>query len=182
MNAEALKGERTRIRVRRLGEVGGEETKTPIATAEGQAQGGSAADEKDWRERYLRLAADLENTKKRLAKNADRRVWEEKGGLILDLLPIADNLERILTHVSDGADQDLEQGLRITLGDFMARMRKQGLVPVDAIGERFDPSRHEAIGTATRLDAKPGEVVQVEQQGYELDGRLLRPARVLIAQ
>jgi molecular chaperone GrpE len=182
MNAEALKPERTKIKVRRLGEVGGEETKTPQPTATQQAQEDSAADENDWRERYLRLAADLENTKKRLAKNADRRVWEEKGELILDLLPIADNLERILTHMSQGADKDLEQGLRITLSDFMARMRKQGLVPVDAIGERFDPSRHEAVGAISHADAAPGEVVEVEQQGYELDGRLLRPARVLIAE
>jgi molecular chaperone GrpE len=175
----------TSIRVRRL-EAEGERYGAPPAgraeNAHGRPSGDERAGQGDWREEYLRLAAEIDNTKKRLARDADRRLQEEQERLFADMLPVADNLERMLEHAGDGSHPELRRGLRITLQDLMARLRKYHVEPMAAEGLPFDPHWHEAVGAIRGANVPAGTVVKVERRGYRLDGKLLRPARVLIAQ
>jgi molecular chaperone GrpE len=135
----------------------------------------------EWKDKYLRLYAELENTKKRLTKKLEIELHEETSAVLLDLLPVADNLERILNYAKEKGDMELEHGLEITLGAFQDAMAKHGVSQIKARGRPFDPQFHEAIGAVSAPEFEDGTVLKVEQTGYFLDGRVLRPAKVLIA-
>lgn len=136
----------------------------------------------DWKERYLRLLADLENTKKRLARTSAREIEAQKEALLRDILPIADGLELALLHVSHEEDsRNILQGIemnRLLLGKVFSRYDVE---EIDALGQSFDPSLHESIGIIRYPNVAPNTIVRVEQKGYLLSGKLLRPAQVLIA-
>ena len=134
-----------------------------------------------WRDRYLRMAADLENTKKRLERiHADRALTAQER-LLRDLLPLADNLERALAHASPTEQRSsLYSGIELTLKEFLVTLEKHGVTRIEALGEPFDPELHEAIGSASHPSLPPDTVMHVELPGYTFNGRLLRPARVLV--
>lgn len=135
----------------------------------------------DWRDRYLRLAADLENTKKRLERIHSDRALMAQERLLRDLLPLADNLERALAHASPAEQQSsLYSGIELTLKEFLATLKKHGVRRIEALGEPFDPELHEAIGSGAHPTLAPGTIMHVELPGYTFNGRLLRPARVLV--
>lgn len=136
----------------------------------------------EWKERYARLYAELENHKKRLDRRYAIQAGQEKERLLLNMLPLADNLERALLH-SDGseADERLQEGVRITLKAFREVLTKYGVRPFEALGQPFDPELHEAAGVVPDPNFPPGAVVSEEQKGYLLGEKLLRPARVLVA-
>lgn len=171
---------------------GNQQQATPGKTAAetGREPGSEAAEEgePDWKEKYLRLYADLENTKRRLARNYEIKTEQEKEKLLRDMLPLADNLERALAHAAaetgrqDGAQRDspLYQGIELTLKAFRDVMARYGVQPVEAQGEPFDPELHEAVGLLSNPDLPPGTVASVELKGYTFRDRLLRPARVLV--
>ena len=141
-----------------------------------QAQ--SMADE-NW-DRYLRTAAELENVRKRAARdveNAHRFALERFGK---ELLAVKDSLEMGLA--ADTADvESLLEGSKATLKILGATMQQFGIEEVDPVGEPFDPEFHEAISMQASDDVEPGSVVTVVQKGYSLNGRLLRPAMVVVA-
>jgi molecular chaperone GrpE len=128
----------------------------------------------------MRLYADLENVKKRAAFSAESRFEQKKTHLLRDMLTLADNLERALASGSDGEGDGLREGIELTLKAFRSVMAKHGVDLIDARGQAFDPDLHEAVGFAPNADLAPGMVAQVEEAGYTLDGKLLRPARVLV--
>ena len=137
-----------------------------------------------WQERYLRLQADLENTKKRLEKRYVAETEKARRDFLRDMLPLADNLHAAIAYASQdsaGADNDLRQGVEVTLRAFLDTLKRHGVVPIEAQGQPFDPTLHEAIGQVTDTDFESGQVVQVVQTGYTDGDALLRPARVLIA-
>jgi molecular chaperone GrpE len=142
----------------------------------------SPADGAVWKDRYLRLLADLENTKKRLARTSVREVEAQKEALLRDILPIADGLELALLHVSHEEDsRNILQGIemnRILLGKVFS---KYDVEEIEALGQPFDPNLHESIGMVGYPGVAPNTIVRVEQKGYLLSGKLLRPAQVLIA-
>ncbi len=135
-----------------------------------------------WRGRYLRLLADLENTKKRLARTSAQEVETQKEMLLRDILPVADGLDLALRHTSQDEDsRNILQGIemnRSLLGKFFS---KYDVEEMDALGQPFDPDWHESIGMVQYPGVAPDTIVRVEQKGYLLSGKLLRPAQVLIA-
>jgi len=132
---------------------------------------------------YLRATADLENYRKRAQREKEdlSRYGHEK--VLREILPIADNLERAIEHAKkDETDsQGLLQGVEMTLGQFSQVLDKFSVRPVTALGEPFDPSRHEAMGQIESDAQPPNTVVQELQKGYFLNDRLLRPALVMVA-
>ena len=135
-----------------------------------------------WKERYLRQLADLENTKKRLARSSAQEVDTQKETLLRDILPVADGLDLALLHTSPEDDnRNILQGIemiRSLLGQFFA---KYNVEEMKALGRPFDSSLHESIGMVRYPGVAPNTIVRVEKKGYLLSGKLLRPAQVLIA-
>ncbi|MDT8306114.1 MAG: nucleotide exchange factor GrpE [Anaerolineae bacterium] len=135
----------------------------------------------DWQDRYLRLAADLENRKRAAERAYAHRAQQAWEGILRDLLPLADNLERALQNVPPAERQTgLYSGVELTLRELKNTLRQHGVERIEALGEPFDPELHDAIGAVPHPTLPPGTVMRVDLPGYLLDGKLLRPARVLV--
>jgi molecular chaperone GrpE len=135
-----------------------------------------------WRDRALRLQAEIENFRKRQQRLAEERILADRERLLRAFLRVADDLERVLN--ADGADAgDLRQGVDLTYRSLMQLLDQEGAEPIEAVGQPFDPAWHEAVGTVphVRAGAEPDTVVKVVEAGYRLGDRLLRPARVIVA-
>ena len=135
------------------------------------------------REQYLRAVAELDNVRKRAQRDieAANRYGLEK--FAAELLPVRDSLE-LAVHSADQAEVDtrgLKQGQQATLQLLAKALERLGVTPINPVGEPFDPGRHEAMLAQESATAKPGTVLQVVQTGYELNGRVIRPARVIVA-
>jgi len=154
---------------------GAEADVDPVAAlAEVQAK----ADE-NW-ERYLRALAEVENVRKRAGRdveNAHKFALERFGK---ELLGVKDTLEMGLA-VEGASVESLLEGSNATLKLLGSTLERFGIVEVDPAGEPFDPEFHEAISMQPSDDVEPGSVVAVVQKGYTLNGRLLRPAMVIVA-
>src|SRR3984957_20370352 len=142
-----------------------------------------AAEEPDERDtRYLRLAADFENFKRRKAQEiSDVRRYESEDAA-RSLLPVLDNLRRAVEHAGEaGAEEFFVSGLELVVREFEAALQRIGVVPVPAAGERFDPAIHEAIAAEESDDVTDDTVIDELVPGYRLHDRLLRPALVRVA-
>ena len=131
---------------------------------------------------YLRAAAELENVRKRAARDVEiaRKFALERFGA--QLLDVRDSLELGL-QAGDKADAgQLRAGSEATLKLLTTTMERFGVVELDPQGEPFDPELHEAMTMQPSAEVEPGSVLTVVQKGYTLNGRLLRPARVIVAQ
>jgi len=136
------------------------------------------------RDEYLDLArrtqADFENYRKRAAKEAAAAGERAKGGLVRELLPVVDNLERAL--LSAGQDErHLAEGVRLVLSELVAVLERNGIEQFDPRGESFDPTVHEALSTRAEDGAEPGVVLDVVEKGYRANSTVLRPARVIVS-
>ncbi len=139
------------------------------------------AEAADWQDKYLRLYAELENSKKRIARRYADQAEEEKEEVLRLMLPLADNLERVLANASgDVTELGLRRGVEITLEAFINTLAKYGVKPIKAIGQSFDPNLHEAIAGVHEPNLPPGTVVQVLEKGYTMRDKLLRAARVYV--
>jgi molecular chaperone GrpE len=136
------------------------------------------------RDEYLDLArraqADFENYRKRAAKEAAAAGERAKGGLVRELLPVVDNLERALASAQEG-EQHLAEGVRLVHSELIAVLERNGVEPFDPKGESFDPTVHEALSTRSEDGADPGVVLDVIEKGYKANGSVLRPARVVVS-
>ena len=144
-----------------------------LAAAEAKA-------EENW-DRYLRTAAELENVRKRAARdveNAHKFGLERIGK---ELLAVRDTLEMGLAAADGASVESLIEGKEATLKLLTTVLQQFGIEEVDPAGEPFDPELHEAISVQPSDDVEPGSVVTVVQKGYTLNGRLLRPAMVIVA-
>lgn len=132
------------------------------------------------REEALRERAELDNQRKRLARDVEqaRRFANEK--LLSQLLPVLDSLEAGLKAAGD-ATGPLKDGLELTLRQLLKVGEDNGLAQVNPEGQAFDPEWHQAISQLESPDAAAGTVLQVFQKGYALNDRLLRPALVVVA-
>lgn len=140
------------------------------------------AEAKENHERFLRSCADLENFKKRAAREREEFVRFAQEGMIRELLPSLDNLERAVEHSKAGKDfSGLVEGVEMTVKQFLQCLEKSGVKPVTAVGERFDPTVHEAIMQVEEGDYDADTVVCEHQKGYLLNDRLLRPCLVTVA-
>ncbi len=130
---------------------------------------------------FLRAIAELENYRKRSAREVDsaRQFGIER--LAADLLPVADTLGLAVEAAATADAETLAQGQEATLRLLMKAFERAGLVLADPAGEPFDPSVHEAMAVQPAEGQAPGTVLQVVQTGWILNGRVLRPARVIVA-
>lgn len=135
-----------------------------------------------WKNKYLLLLADLENTKKRLARTSVQEVAAEKEKLLRDMLPIADGLDLAHLHTeSDGNDRNILQGIELIQNILTKFFSKNEVQVIEAWGKQFDPRLHEALGVIRNPKVGPNTVVRVEKKGYMFRDKLLRPAQVLVA-
>ncbi len=134
---------------------------------------------KDQHDRLLRAAADLENYKKRAAREREevQRFGVEK--LVKDLLPAVDNLDRALAAAPP--DDPLAAGVRLVRSNLEQALAKHGVTAFSALGEKFDPALHEALMQVPTADHAPGTVAVEHARGFKLNDRLVRPAMVGVA-
>ena len=135
------------------------------------------------RDEYLALAqrtqADFENWRKRAARESAAAGRRAKSGLVGELLPVVDNLERALD--SAAAEDGLAGGVALVHSELVSVLVRNGVEPFDPKGETFDPSEHEALSTRPDEEAGNGVVLDVVEKGYRLNGSVLRPARVVVS-
>lgn len=133
-------------------------------------------------DKYVRLYAEFENYRKRVAREKAELVKYGNEELLKEILPVVDNLEKALEHAHKGDDPyAIVQGVELILEQLRGVLKRFGVEPIEAVGERFDPERHEAVGEKETEGAEPGEVLFEVQKGYMLNDRLLRPAKVVVA-
>jgi len=133
------------------------------------------------RNAYLRAAAELENVRKRAAREVESARQYGAEGLASGLLPVLDSLELGLASAEKADAATLLEGQRATLRLLLKALEAAGITEIDPAGLPFDPERHEAMAMQPSAEHAPDTVVAVVQKGYLLNGRLLRPARVLVA-
>ena len=131
----------------------------------------------------LRIKADFDNSRKRLERDKQEAIKYANERLLAEVLPIMDNLDRAVTSISEGHDPEkVKQGLRIAQEELHRVLESHGVEVIQAVGNEFDPRFHEAVATVEADKDKEGFVVEEVQRGYLLNGRLIRPSRVKIAE
>lgn len=160
------------------------ETTTPAGTEQEQPRPADAQDEHaaaldELQDRWRRALADIDNLRKRHARELERERAEERARTAAALLPIVDNLELALAHA--GSDpQAIVDGVKAVYDQAVDTLRRLGFERHAETGVPFDPTRHEVVGVAEDPDAEPGTVVQVMRPGYGDGERQLRPAAVTV--
>src|SRR5919109_3047932 len=143
------------------------------------------AKEKEAREnydRFLRQAAELDNFKKRTAREKDEAIRFASEALIRDILPIIDNLERAVAHASGGGNgKPLVEGVEMVLKGLFDVLSKHGVMQISSVGQPFDPHKHEAMAQVESDHHEPNTVIEEHHKGYVLRDRLLRPALVTVS-
>jgi molecular chaperone GrpE len=139
------------------------------------------------RDEFLALAqrtqADFENFRKRAGRDAQMAAERGTAKVVKELLPALDNLERALAAAEAQEDEEhhLTAGIRLVQQDLVAALERVGIEAFSPKGEVFDPNHHEAMVSQPVEGAESGTVVEVYQQGYRLNGTIIRPARVVVA-
>ena len=176
---------------------------TPEVTSEDPSEGesglGKDADEEEGKElnpeemiaaakqeaaehydRYLRSVAELDNFRKRTARMRSDVREETLRDMLLQMAPVLDNMRRALDQDTEDAE-GLKQGIELIYSQFNAALEGYGLKAVEAMGAPFDPNLHEAMLEVEDAENEPGTVVQEMEKGYELNGKVVRPARVVVS-
>lgn len=136
------------------------------------------------KDQILRLRADFENTKKRLERDKLEAIKFSNERLLIEILPIVDNLDRAMASLAEGHDPEMvKQGLAIAQEELHQVLEFHGVRMVKTErGTEFDPKIHEAVAAVETSEVKEGAIVDEIQKGYLLSGRLIRPSKVRIAQ
>jgi molecular chaperone GrpE len=132
-------------------------------------------------DRWRRTAAELDNFRKRCAQELVRARDQERAWASAKWLPVLDNLERALDHASSSEDDQLVEGLRAVHQQALSVLAELGYPQREDAGKPFDPAVHEAVGTVTDEEVVPGTVATVVRPGYGANGKVLRPAAVVVA-
>ena len=146
-----------------------EESKEPEQTPEEQES-----------ERYMRLMAEFQNFKKRAAKEKTDIHAYANEKLMNELLPVLDNFERALETKTEEVES-YAKGMELIFNQMKTALENHGLKEIEALGEDFDPSKHNAVMNEDSEEYESGKVCKVLQKGYELNGRVIRPAMVAVA-
>jgi molecular chaperone GrpE len=142
------------------------------------------APETDYRDLYLRAAAETDNIRKRARRDVEAANARGVARLARELLPSLDNLDRALAHAeAEEGDEEhhLTKGIRLVQQELLAALTRVGIEPYSPEGEPFDPHHHEAVAQQPVDGAQSGTIVQVYQQGYRYRDEVLRPAKVVVA-
>lgn len=132
-------------------------------------------------DKFVRERADLENFRKRAHREKEDLLKYGNESLLLEMLPVIDNMERALAHASEESMAAVIQGIELTLSMLQAAAKKFGVTPLDAKGKMFDPAYHQAMTQVQSEEFAPNTVVEEFQKGYMLNDRLLRPALVSVS-
>jgi len=134
----------------------------------------------EWRDKAMRAQADFENTRKRLEVRHTDALLRAGERVVEALLPVIDDLERAIDHaVADGGD--IAEGLGAVHRKLLAVIAREGCTSIDPFGQPFDPARHNAVQMREDAEMPDHTVVEVFQKGYEMHGRVLRPAMVVVS-
>ena len=128
----------------------------------------------------LRVNADLDNALKRTFSEVEKAHKYGIEKLLIELLPIIDNLESAISNLSENTTKEDKEGIELTLKSFESTLDKFGLVPIYPDNEEFNPEKHEAVSMEEDNKKKDGYIGKVFQRGWELHSRVLRPARVTV--
>ncbi len=139
------------------------------------------AEADEYRDRMLRMAAELDNFKKRSAREMDDLRKYATENLIRQLLTVVDNLERAIESTAPEDDQGIRDGVLLTLQEIMKILERHHVTPIEALGEPFDPVYHQAMSQEPSADQPPNTVIKEFQKGYLIHDRLLRPAMVVVS-
>lgn len=184
-NKEAASRSEETEAVKEVGEEGGNAVPESVGGVEKECE--ELLEQKDeecrqLQDRLLRLAAEVENTRKRLERERSDGICFANESLIRDLLPVVDNLERAIQHSEQEADfQSLLDGVRLTLKAFIDAFSKFGCVPFESLNKAFDPNYHEAVMQLESAEHPEKTVIQELQKGYTLRDRVIRPAMVVVS-
>jgi molecular chaperone GrpE len=142
-----------------------------------------ASKAEQYREQLLRLAADLENYKKRAAREKQEAIKFANEGLLEKLIPVLDNFEMALAAAgaANTSIDTMRSGVQMIAHQLKSAMADAGLQEIDATGQPFDPNFHEALSQQESGDVPEGNVMQQVRKGYRLRERLIRPASVIVA-
>ncbi|MBI4353303.1 MAG: nucleotide exchange factor GrpE [Candidatus Omnitrophica bacterium] len=141
------------------------------------------AEPEPYRDEFLRAKAELANAKKRFEKDRLEIIKFANERIISDVLPAMDNLDRAMASIAEGHDvMKVLEGLKIAQKELHQALEQHGVQVVKSVGEHFDPRFHEAVGVVEDEKTEEGRVMDEIQRGYLLNGRLLRPSRVRVAQ
>jgi molecular chaperone GrpE len=133
------------------------------------------------KDKYVRLAADFDNYKKRARQEQLSTMQHASAELIGKLLPVLDDLRNVLEHRPKGVDESWVKGLELSVRKLEEALGTHGLEPIDAVGSRFDPKLHEAVGHEESVEHPEDTVVSELRRGYRVHDRVLRPALVKVA-
>ena len=131
--------------------------------------------------KYLRLMAEFQNYKKRVAKEKSDIHSYANEKIVTELLEVLDNFERALATDNSTDVEGYAQGMKLIFDQLLGVLTKSGLVEVKALGEEFDPNMHNAVMTADSEDYDSNKVCSVLQKGYTLNGKVIRPSMVTVA-
>ena len=147
---------------------------------EGQEEQGRK-DDIDWKDMALRMRADMDNFRRRQKQLADDRVRREKAYLLKGFLSVVDTLETVLSHLD--ANDPHHQGVQVAYNEMQKVLRDADVEKIDSANRPFDPNWHEAVAIVPPIKGQETDllVVDVEEEGYRLGERVLRPARVIVA-
>lgn len=154
------------------------------AKAETAAQEEVKKDEVDYKAKYFYVAAEMDNYRKRMEREKENLLKYGNERVLSDLLQVVDNFERTIEMLKFDQDQKMKNvvtGLDMVTKQFLDTLAKHGLTVVESVGKEFDPNFHEAMAQEYKEGAKPNEVIKEFQKGYILNGRLIRPAKVVVA-
>jgi len=130
----------------------------------------------------LRKMAELDNARKRLDRDAETNRLQMRAGLIKKYLVVQDDMERALAHMpAEGSEGAWAEGIKLIYQKLVNLIASEGLQPLAAAGDSFDPNLHEAISLEEHPDLESNQIIEVTQQGYKLGERVVRPAQVRVA-
>jgi len=175
--------ESTAERAYPIGEI--EAPSDPIARLQDELTA-AKTDAEQWRDRFLRKAAELENFRKRTEKEKGETAILAKSLVLAEILPMVDGFERALAGLAGSRESNESlarygEGVQLLYKQMLDTLRRLGVVPMDAVGQHFDPHLHEALVRLETADQEENIIVQELRRGYLFNNRLLRPAQVAVS-
>lgn len=134
----------------------------------------------DSRDQLLRRTAELDNMRRRHQQEREQLIFEGNKRLIIDLLTVVDDLERMIEHASETKDP-MTEGIELIYKNFLKTLERYGVHPMQTTGEPFDPMKHDALMEEPRDDIEPGMVTREIQRGYTMRDSILRHAKVFVS-
>ena len=144
-----------------------------------EAEAAPGVDDPNWEAVARQMQADMDNFRKRQQRRANEAIDAEKERLLRQFLPIADNLTRALNQDTNNVEA-LREGIELTLRQLERMLTAEGVARMDTVGQPFDPTWHEAVATVPN-PALANTVVNEVETGYTVNGKLLRPAKLIVA-